>query len=144
MDEADQEMEIVSDPFLDAGIDIPEELPYVQQTIHKRQKSLRKKLSFMTKALARSRDDLNSDNVSIAESLASEISQNSTIIEMKQKPSRINESGDKVYCESMNAMRTNESKPSIKYLDNIDSKLAFSTPEKSVVTFDVSAVISED
>ena len=113
MDEADQEMKIVSDPFLDAGIDIPEELPYVQQTIHKRQKSLRKKLSFMTKALARSRDDLNSDNVSIAESLASEISQNSTIIEMKQKPSRINESGDKVYCESMNAMRTNESKPSI-------------------------------
>ena len=113
VDEADQEMEIVSDPFLDAGIDIPEELPYVQQTIHKRQKSLRKKLSFMTKALARSRDDLNSDNVSIAESLASDISQNSTIIEMKQKPSRINESGDKVYCESMPEMRTNESKPSL-------------------------------
>ena len=96
----------------------------------------------MTKALARSRDDLNSDNVSIAESLASEISQNSTIIEMKQKPSRINESGDKVYCESMNAMRTNEFKPSLECLNNIDSKPA--SPEKSVVTFDVSAVISED
>ena len=61
---------------------------------------------------------------------------------MKQKPSRINESGDKVYCESMNAMRTNEFKPSLEYLNNIDSKPA--SPEKPVVTFDVSAVISVD
>ena len=32
VDEADREMEIVSDPFLDAGIDIPKELPYVKAT----------------------------------------------------------------------------------------------------------------
>ena len=32
VDEADREMEIVSDPFLDAGIDIPKELPYINAT----------------------------------------------------------------------------------------------------------------
>ena len=28
VDDGDEEIEVVSDPFLDAGIDIPEELPY--------------------------------------------------------------------------------------------------------------------
>ena len=164
MDEADQEMEIVSDPFLDAGIVIPEELPYVKPD--KKRRSVKKRLSAISRVLDR-KADLNSDNVSIAGSLAPEITQNSaktisTIIEMNQFHKKLsksnmyspdveasinlslkaNESGDKDYRKSMPAMRINESKPSLQYLDTIDSEPA--SPEEPGITLDASAVISDN
>jgi len=33
VDEADRDMEMAADPFLEAGIDIPQELPYQAQWI---------------------------------------------------------------------------------------------------------------
>ena len=164
VDEADQEMEIVSDPFLDAGIDIPKELPYLRP--HNRPRSLKQRLCSMSNVPTVTAD-LNSDNDSIAGSLASEITRNSartisTITKMNQSrkkhsrfniyssevessinvPSRANESGDKVYSESMPAMRTNESKPCLKYLDTIDSEPA--SPEEPGITLGASAVISDN
>lgn len=59
VDEADRDIEMAADPFLEAGIDIPKELPY-----RERKTSLRMKISGRN-------NDPNSDNLSIAGSVAS-------------------------------------------------------------------------
>ena len=86
VDEADREMEIVSDPFLDAGIDIPKELPY--HIMPNRPKSLKQRLC---PKLSRSHKD------------------SSDVEDPINIPFRADKTGDNVYVESRPAMMTNES-----------------------------------
>ena len=151
VDEADQEMEIVSDPFLDAGIDIPKELPYV--TPHNRPKSLMQRWRSMSSVPTVTADNASEITRNTAKSISTVRRLNKSVKKLRRSkinyshiessinvPST-NESGDKIYSESLPAMQTNESKPSLKNLDTIDSVPA-SPEEPSATLGSASAAIS--
>ena len=96
VDEPDQETEILSDPFLDAGINIPKELPYFITPQSTKPKTLKQRLC---SKLSKSTNKNSSDDVELEASI--------------NLPLRADESGDNIYGESM---------PSLKYLDTIDGR----------------------
>ena len=96
VDEPDQETEFLSDPFLDAGIDIPKEHPYFITPHTTKPKTLKQRLC---SKLSGSNNKNSSDDVELEASI--------------NLPLRADESGDNIYGESM---------PSLKYLDTIDSR----------------------